>query len=78
MDLKEREDTSKSRINLERFCGIVAGDDKLYLELLAAPDVERFADLTVELGQKHGYRFTVEAVRAALEEKRRAWLQEWV
>ena len=78
MDSEQCEDRSESRENLNRFCGIVAEDDQLYLELLAVPDVERFARLTVSLGQKHECRFTVEEVLAALEEKRRTWLQQWV
>ena len=78
MDSEEPEGAIESRLELERFCRIVAGDDKLYLELLAAPDVERFASLTVGLGQKHEGRFRVVEVLSALEEKRRAWLQSWV
>ena len=78
MDSEQCEDRSESRINLNRFCDIVAEDDQLYLELLAVPDVERFARLTVSLGQQHECRFTVEEVLAALEEKRRTWLQQWV
>ncbi len=78
MDLERRGDSSGFQRNLERFCRIVATDDQLHLALLDAPDLERFAALTVELGQKHGCCFTVEEVRAALEEKRRAWLQHWV
>ena len=78
MDLEECGDSSGFKKNLERFCSIVVADDQLHLALLDAPDLERFAALTVELAQKHGCHFTVEEVRAALEEKRRAWLQHWV
>jgi hypothetical protein len=73
-----RSDSSESRSDLERFCQIVAWDDELHSSLLATTDEQRFAALAVELGQRHGCRFATGEVRAALEEKRRAWLQHWV
>ena len=37
MDSTQRGHTGSSQTDLERFCGIVAHDDRLYQELLAAP-----------------------------------------
>ena len=47
-------------------------------KLRAAPDTEAFVARAVELGRERGCEFTAEAVRAAVQEARRALLERWI
>jgi len=67
-----------TRQNWERFHQIVLRDDQLLSQLQQAADLQSFAALAVELGQREGCRFTTEHVRAAVQEARRAWLERWL
>jgi len=64
--------------DLERFRQIVLEDDRLLEQLRQTSGVESFAALGVELGQQRGCAFTMDHVRAAVQEARRARLQRWI
>jgi hypothetical protein len=71
-------DPFKQRKNLERFGELVLADRGLHEKLRATVGAETFAALAVQLGAEHGCVFTAEIVRAALNERRRAWLGRWI
>lgn len=68
----------EQRQNLERFGELVLADRSLREKLRATRDLETFAALAVELGAERGYVFTADAVRSAVNERRRAWLERWI
>lgn len=68
----------ESRQNLERFREIVVADQQLFTQLRGTADLENFVALAVQLGAERGCRFTPETVRAAIQERRRAWLERWL
>ena len=64
--------------NLERFGEAVLADPELHKRLRATDGIMDFAQLAVELGTERGYQFSVPAVQAAVQQKRRAWLERWL
>jgi hypothetical protein len=62
----------------EEFRRLVLGDATLQERLRETRGLKAFLDLTLRMGEEHGYSFTAEDVRDALRESRRAWLQRWV
>jgi predicted ribosomally synthesized peptide with nif11-like leader len=64
--------------NLERFCQLVLEDPQLHQQLRQPLVQDEFIALAIRLGQERGYSFTAEEVRAALNERRRAWLERWI
>ena len=71
-------DSAEQRQNIERLGELVLADPALHAHLRAARDVETFAVLLVQLGAERNCVFTVEAVRNALNERRRVWLERWI
>ncbi len=70
--------SATAREEFERFAHLVLESGELHKALRETPDVESFIALAVKLGRRHNCSFTAEDVRAALEEKRREWLQRWI
>lgn len=68
----------KSCNDLEHFVPLVLADRDLLETLRATADLESFAALAVRLGQDRGCDFTAEAVRSAVRERRRAWLERGI
>lgn len=64
--------------NLERFTEMVLGDHQLHAQLRAVPDEMAFTSLVIRLAADRGCHFTAGTVQAALNEKRRAWLERWL
>jgi hypothetical protein len=64
--------------NLERFGELVLANRELHDQLRAAADQEAFVALAVQLGAAHGCEFAATVVQAAINEKRRAWLERWL
>jgi len=64
--------------NLNRFGDLVLADRELHDALRAVPAGESFLALMVRLGAEHGCSFTAATVQAAVNEKRRAWLERWI
>lgn len=64
--------------NLERFGELVLADRELHDQLRAASDEAAFVSLVVRFGEERGCVFTAATVQAALNQKRRAWLERWV
>jgi len=63
------------RKNLECFVQLVLADPNLLEQLRAPVNLEHFAALAIRLGRDRGCDFTAEEVRAAVRERRRAWLE---
>jgi hypothetical protein len=70
-------DLTEQRRNLEHFGELVLADRDLHERLRAADGVKAFVALTVELGGERGCVFTTPVVEAALQERRRVWLERW-
>ena len=64
--------------NLERFQEMVVADRRLFTQLRGTADLESFVALAVQLGAERGCGFTPETVHAAIQERRRAWLERWL
>ena len=65
-----------SHTELEAFQALVRADGALQAQLRATVDPAAFLRLVVALGAAHGYRFTVDDVRAALQASRSAWFAQ--
>ena len=70
--------TVNQQQNLERFGELVLADRELHDRLRAAANQEAFVALAVQLGAERGCAFTAPVVQAAINEKRRAWLERWL
>jgi hypothetical protein len=66
------------RQNLERFGELVLADRALHDQLRATANEAAFVALAVRLGAERGCDFTAPVVQAAVNEKRRAWLERWL
>ena len=66
------------RQHLERFGDLVLADRELHDRLRATADQTAFIALAVQLGAERGCDFTAPVVEAALQERRRAWLERWL
>jgi hypothetical protein len=64
--------------NLERFGELVLTDCELHDQLRATANEAAFVALAVRLGAERGCEFTATVVQAAINEKRRAWLERWL
>ncbi|HEX5221300.1 MAG TPA: hypothetical protein VFZ59_17180 [Verrucomicrobiae bacterium] len=64
--------------NLERFGELVLANRELHDRLRAATDEAAFVSLVVRFGEERGCGFSAATVQAALNQKRRAWLERWV
>jgi hypothetical protein len=66
------------RQNLERFGELVLADRQLHDRLRATANEAAFVALAVRLGAERECNFTAPVVQAAVNEKRRAWLERWL
>lgn len=64
--------------NLERFGELVLANRELHDQLRAVSDEATFVSLVVRFGEERGCAFTAATVQAALNQRRRAWLERWV
>jgi hypothetical protein len=64
--------------NLKQFGELVLADRALHDQLRATENVFAFAELAVRLGAEHGLVFAESTVQAAVQEKRREWLERWI
>jgi hypothetical protein len=64
--------------NLERFRQLVVADRSLLEQLRQTGDLPAFVALAVRLGAERDCAFTEADVRAALRERRHAWLERWI
>jgi len=71
-------ETLTERQNLERFGELVLADRELHEQLRATANETEFAVLAVRLGAERGCDFTLPVVQAAINEKRRLWLERWL
>ena len=71
-------ETLTQRQNLERFGELVLADHELHEQLRATANQAEFAVLAVRLGAERGCEFTAPVVQAAINEKRRLWLERWL
>lgn len=71
-------ETHTERQNLERFGEMVLADCQLHEQLRATATEAEFAALAVRLGAERGCDFTPPVVQAAINEKRRLWLERWL
>lgn len=62
----------------ERFKALVFADDSLQNRLLATPDRTTFIEETLLAGRERGLHFTEDEVVAAINQGRRAWLEQWI
>jgi Aspartyl/Asparaginyl beta-hydroxylase/Nif11 domain len=68
----------KPEMGFDGFRQFVLADETLQERLMATPELNDFLNLTVQLGNKHGYSFTIEDVEAELRKSHNAWLQRWI
>jgi hypothetical protein len=66
------------QMNFERFGELVLADLDLHAQLRATANEDAFVALAVRLGAARGCEFSAPVVRAAVQEKRRAWLERWL
>ena len=71
-------ETLKERQNLDRFGELVLADRELHDQLRATATEAEFVTLAVRLGAERGCDFTAPVVQAAVNEKRRLWLERWL
>ncbi len=71
-------ETLDQQQNLERFVELVLAERALHDQLRATTDEATFVALAVRLGVERGCEFTATVVLAAINEKRRAWLERWL
>ena len=71
-------ESNPEQLNFERFGELVLEDRGLHAQLRATPHEEAFVTLAVRLGADRGLDFSAPVVRAAVQEKRRAWLERWL
>jgi len=64
--------------NLGRFGELVLANRELHDQLRATANEADFVALAVQLGAEHGCEFAATVVQAAINEKRRAWLERWL
>jgi hypothetical protein len=64
--------------NLDRFAEWVLADRALHDQLRAAPNEPAFVELAVRLAAERGCDVSPSALRAAIVQKRRAWLERWL
>ena len=64
--------------SFEQFRTLVLQDPSLQAQLRETPDRDAFIRLTVQLGNKRGYAFTVADVEAALRTSQCVWIERWV
>jgi hypothetical protein len=66
------------REHLRRFGELVLRDADLQYRLrTASPDSRTFLLLLVEVGAAHGFHFSTDHARVAIQEGRAAWLRKW-
>jgi hypothetical protein len=63
------------RMDFDGFRQLVLSDEALQKRLRTAADLKVFLDLIMQLGNQHGYSFTIEDVEGHLRMNRSAWLQ---
>ena len=66
------------RQNLERFSELFLEDPELHERLRATANEAAFVALAVRLGAERGCDFAAPVVQAAVNQKRRAWLERWL
>lgn len=64
-----------SQRQLENFCAVVLRDRDLQERFRQEEDPARFTALAVEMGGRHGFRFTSDDVEAVMQSARRAWFE---
>lgn len=69
---------SHEQLNFARFGELVLADPELHAQLRATANEQEFVALAVRLGADRGCDFSLPVVQAAVEEKRRAWLERWL
>lgn len=67
-----------SQDRFDRFRRRVFADTALQAELRREDDAARFIGLVVALGARHGFHFTTEDVRAAMQANKRAYGRRWM
>lgn len=60
------------------FGALVLADRALHDQLRATPNEAAFIELTVRVAAERGCDITTATLRAAIVEKRRAWLERWL
>lgn len=58
---------------LDRFCAMVLENEALHDKLRAPDDTEAFVALVLEMGKHHGFRFTADDVRSAMQQTSRVF-----
>ncbi|HEV2674549.1 MAG TPA: aspartyl/asparaginyl beta-hydroxylase domain-containing protein [Aliidongia sp.] len=64
-----------SQRQLENFCALVLRDAGLRESFRQEEHADRFVDLVVEIGSRHGFRFTADDVGAVMQAARRTWFE---
>jgi hypothetical protein len=64
--------------SLERFSQMVLADRQLHEQLRTTANLESFIALAVRLSRERGCELTPEEIRAAVQERRRAWFERWI
>ena len=63
---------------LVRFSQMVLADRQLHEQLRMAANLESFIALAVRLSRERGCDLTAEEIRAAVQNRRRAWFERWI
>jgi len=71
-------ETSNQQWNLERFGELVLADRSLLDQLRAASNEPAFIQLAIRLAAERGLDLTASALQAAINQKRRSWLERWL
>jgi hypothetical protein len=71
-------DTQSQQQALERFSEVVLADRPLHDQLRATPNEQAFIELAIRLAAQRGCEVSAATLQAAINEKRRAWLERWL
>ncbi len=63
---------------VDAFVKHVLSDVPLQQDLKVFKDLDPFVVRVVELGAEHGFHFSEDAVRDAMQRNRRAWIERWI
>jgi len=64
--------------SLDEFRQLVLREPTLQRRLSEPTDLGQFLELVLREGKEHGFDFTPEDLRQALNASRRAWLERWI
>ena len=67
-----------NREQFEQFRTLVLQENSLQEKLRYISDMDEFLEAIIELGNDHGFEFTSQDVREAMQENRRVWIERWI